>query len=43
LIPTTVDRTESLVSGGTSAGNAAGSRTAWDATLTFLAQRLGSG
>jgi dienelactone hydrolase len=43
LIPTTVDRTESLVSGGTPAGNAAGSRTAWDATLAFLAQRLGSG
>jgi dienelactone hydrolase len=42
LIPTTVDRTESLVAGGTPAGNAAGSRTAWDATLSFLEQRLGT-
>jgi dienelactone hydrolase len=41
LIPTTVDRNDSLVSGGTPAGNAAGARTAWDATLAFLADRLG--
>jgi dienelactone hydrolase len=41
LIPTTVDRTESLVSGGTPAGNAAGARTAWEATLAFLTERVG--
>ena len=41
LIPTTVDRTESIVSGGTPEGNAAGARAAWDATLDFLAEHLG--
>lgn len=39
--PTTVDRSEDLVFGGTAEAIAHGQRQAWDATLGFLADRIG--
>lgn len=41
ITPTTVDRNESLVSGGSPLGTARGQRAAWDAVLGFLAAHLG--
>jgi dienelactone hydrolase len=38
ITPTTVDRNDALISGGTPHGVAHGQRTAWDATLEFLAR-----
>jgi hypothetical protein len=38
VTPTTVDRNDALISGGTSHGTARGQRAAWDATLEFLAR-----
>lgn len=38
VTPTTVDRNDALVSGGTPRGTARGQRAAWDATLEFLAK-----
>jgi len=40
VTPTTVDRNESLVSGGTPQAIARGQRAAWDAVLKFLADTL---
>lgn len=40
VIPTTVDRNDALISGGTPEGNARGQRAAWTATLEFLQQTL---
>jgi dienelactone hydrolase len=38
VTPTTVDRNDALISGGTPHGTARGQRAAWDATLEFLAR-----
>jgi BAAT / Acyl-CoA thioester hydrolase C terminal len=38
VTPTTVDRNDALVSGGTPHGTARGQRAAWDANLEFLAR-----
>jgi len=40
VTPTTVDRNDSLVSGGTPQASARGQRAAWDAVLGFLADTL---
>ena len=40
VTPTTVDRNESLISGGTPEGTARGQRAAWDAVLGFLADTV---
>lgn len=40
VIPTTVDRNEALVSGGTPEGTAKGQRAAWDALLAFLSENV---
>jgi dienelactone hydrolase len=40
VTPTTVDRNESLVSGGTPEGTARGQRTAWDAMLRFFTETI---
>ena len=40
VTPTTVDRTDTLISGGSPRATAQGQRTAWDATLRFLRQGL---
>jgi hypothetical protein len=40
VTPTTVDRNDSLVSGGTPRASARGQRAAWDAVLGFLAATL---
>lgn len=41
--PTTVDRNDSIVSGGTPAGTAKGQRRAWTEILDFLSATLGDG
>ena len=40
VTPTTVDRNESLVSGGTPEGTARGQRTAWDTMLGFFTETI---
>jgi hypothetical protein len=42
VTPTTVDRSASLVAGGTGAGSARAQRQAWTATLSFLRSTLGA-
>jgi alpha-beta hydrolase superfamily lysophospholipase len=41
VIPTTVNRTDGLVGGGTPEGSAQGARLAWHTTLAFLRSHLG--
>lgn len=43
IIPTTVDRNDALISGGTPEESARGQRIAWDATLAFLQSTLRTG
>jgi BAAT / Acyl-CoA thioester hydrolase C terminal len=43
ITPTTVDRNDALIAGGTPDGSARAQRIAWDTTLDFLRSRLRSG
>lgn len=42
LIPTTVDQSDGLISGGDPVAIGPARRTAWDATLKFLARHIGT-